>query len=112
MDQYDATKQHTPSGRLHYIFYVDGEQAKRIGSNTCLTHTGIEYNTDVKFKNGLRNCQQSRIPEYGEYKWERPFKLRNDIPKLPDILFNMICKLEPHAPTEYEQNAPYDNIMV
>ena len=27
MDQYYAPKQHTPSGGLHYIFYVDGEQA-------------------------------------------------------------------------------------
>ena len=30
MDQYDAPKQHTPSSGLHYIFYVDGEQAKQI----------------------------------------------------------------------------------
>ena len=26
--------------------------------------------------------------------------LANDKPKLPDILFNMICKPEPQAPTE------------
>ena len=30
MDQHDAPKQHTPSSGLHYIFYVDGEQAKQI----------------------------------------------------------------------------------
>ena len=28
MDPYDAPKQHAPSSGLHYIFYVDGEQAK------------------------------------------------------------------------------------
>ena len=38
MDRYFAPKQHTPSGGLHYIFYVDGEQAKRIVSKTCITH--------------------------------------------------------------------------
>ena len=52
MDQYDAPKQHTPSGALHSIFYVDGEQAKRVGSKTCVTHNGIKYNMDVNFKNG------------------------------------------------------------
>ncbi|MFM7989828.1 MAG: hypothetical protein ACKPKO_61990, partial [Candidatus Fonsibacter sp.] len=31
-DPYDAPEQYTPSSGLHYIFYVDGEQAKRIGS--------------------------------------------------------------------------------
>ena len=35
MDQYEAPRQFTPSGGLHYIFYVDGEQAKRIGTRTC-----------------------------------------------------------------------------
>ena len=38
--------------------------------------------------------------------------LANDKPKLPDILFNMICKPEPQAPTENEPHAPYDNNMV
>ena len=47
MDPYHAPKQHTPSGGLHYIFYVDGEQAKRIGSRTCITYKGIKYNMDV-----------------------------------------------------------------
>ena len=30
LDQYKAPKQATPSGGLHYLFYVDGEQAKHI----------------------------------------------------------------------------------
>ena len=38
MDPYDAPKQHTPSSGLHYIYYVDGEQGKRKGSKTCITH--------------------------------------------------------------------------
>ena len=38
--------------------------------------------------------------------------LANDKPKLPDILFNMICKPEPQAPTENEPHAPYNNNMV
>ena len=62
MDQYDAPKQHTPSSGLHYIFNVDGEQAKRIGSKTCITHNGIKYSMDVKFKNGLCNCQPRKYP--------------------------------------------------
>ena len=62
IDQYDAPQQHTPSGGLHYIFNVDGEQAKRIGSKTCITHNGMRYSTDVKFKNGVCNCQPSKIP--------------------------------------------------
>ena len=60
MVQYDVPKQHTPSSGLHYIFYVNGEQAKRIGSETCITHNGIKYNMDVKFKNGLCNGQPSK----------------------------------------------------
>ena len=37
-------KQHAPSGGLHCIFDVDGEQAKRINSKTCTTHKGtISY---------------------------------------------------------------------
>ena len=69
-DQHDAPQQHTPSSGLHYIFYVDGKQAKRIGSKTCIKHNGMKYNIDVELKNGLSNCQPSKIPEYGEYKWE------------------------------------------
>ena len=47
--------------------YVDGEQAKRISSRTCITYEGINYNMDVKFKNGLCNCYPSKIDGYGEY---------------------------------------------
>ncbi|MFM7979766.1 MAG: hypothetical protein ACKPKO_10660, partial [Candidatus Fonsibacter sp.] len=32
MDQYDALGQNTPSGGLHYIFYVDAQQKKHITS--------------------------------------------------------------------------------
>ena len=35
----------------------------------------------------------------------------NGIPKLPDILFNMICKPEPQAPTVNEPKAPFENNM-
>ena len=63
MDQYDAPKQNTPSSGLHYIFYVNGKQAKRLGSKTCITHNGLEYNMDVNFQNGLWNCQPSKIPK-------------------------------------------------
>jgi len=79
---------------------------------TCITHNGMKYNMDVEFKSGLCNCQPSKIPEYGEYKWETPFKLIDGIPKLPDILFNMICNPETQAPTVSEPKAPYDNNMV
>ena len=51
MDQYDAPKQHTPSSGLHYIFNVDGEPIKRMGSKTCITHNGIKYSMAVKLKN-------------------------------------------------------------
>ncbi|MFM7988150.1 MAG: hypothetical protein ACKPKO_53440, partial [Candidatus Fonsibacter sp.] len=94
MDQYDAPKPYTPSSGLHYIFYVDGEQAKRIGSITCITYKGVKYAIDVKFKNGLCNCYPSKIDGYGKYVWEDAYQLLN-IPKLPDKLFNMICKPEP-----------------
>ena len=40
------------------------------------------------------------------------FKLIDGIPKLPDILFNMICNPETQAPTVSEPKAPYDNNMV
>ena len=56
MDQYVAPKQHTPSGGLQYIFYVDGEQAKRISSLTGLKYKGISNNMVVQFQIGLCNC--------------------------------------------------------
>ena len=61
MDQYDAPKQYTPSGALHYTFYVGGRKAKRIGSCTGITYEGVTYATDAKFKNGLCKCQPSTV---------------------------------------------------
>ncbi|MFM7986655.1 MAG: hypothetical protein ACKPKO_45805, partial [Candidatus Fonsibacter sp.] len=40
MDQYNAPKQYTPSGGLHYIFYADAKQASMLSSKTCITHEG------------------------------------------------------------------------
>jgi hypothetical protein len=91
MDQYDAPKQKTPSGGLHYIFYVDAQQKDHITSRTTITYQGVVYNTDVKFKNGLCNCAPSKIKDYGKYARTKGSaeRLRN-IPKLPDELFEMI----------------------
>ena len=57
IDQYKAPKQKTPSGGLHYIFWVDEEQASQIKSATGASYDGIKYNMDVKFKNGLCKLQ-------------------------------------------------------
>ncbi len=92
MDQFKAPKQTTPSGGLHYLFYVNGEQAKQLPSaRTGLTFEGIKYNADVKFRNQLCNCALSKIDNYGDYKWVNPSKLFN-IPPLPEHLFDMIGK--------------------
>jgi len=88
MDQYDAPKQKTPSGGLHYIFYVDAQQKEHINSRTTITHQGVVYNMDVKFKNGLCNCAPSKIEGYGKYTWVKGSAERlKNIPKLPDELF-------------------------
>ena len=50
MDQYDAPKQNTPSGGLHYILCADAQQTKHITSRTTITYQGAVYNMDVKFK--------------------------------------------------------------
>ncbi|MFM7981203.1 MAG: hypothetical protein ACKPKO_17995, partial [Candidatus Fonsibacter sp.] len=91
MDQYDAPKQKSPSGGLHYIFYVDAQQKGRITARTTIPYQGAVYNTDVKFKNGLCNCATSKIEGYGKYAGTRgsPERLKN-IPKLFDELFEMI----------------------
>ena len=68
MNQYDAQQQNTPSSGLHYILYVDGEQAQRLGSSTCMTHTGIKNAMDVKVKQGLYNCQPTNIDGNGKYR--------------------------------------------
>ena len=92
MDQFKAPKQTTPSGGLHYLFYVDGEQAKQLPSaRTGLTFEGVKYNADVKFRNQLCNCAPSKIDNYGEYKWVNASKLFH-IPQLPEHLFDMIKK--------------------
>ena len=67
---------------------------------------------DVEFDQGLCNCQPIKIPEYGKYILEKPLKLIDGIPKLPDILFNMICNPQPQAPTVSTPKAQYDNNMV
>ncbi|MFM7978006.1 MAG: hypothetical protein ACKPKO_01710, partial [Candidatus Fonsibacter sp.] len=83
MDQYDAPKQKTPSKGLHYIFYVDAQQKKHIKSRTMITYQGAKYNMDVKFENGLCNCQPSKIEGYGKYAWTKGSAERlKNIPKL------------------------------
>ena len=61
MDQYGAPKQKTPSGGLHYLFTVSGEQANNINSRTGITVNGELYNADVKFKNSLCNCAPTKM---------------------------------------------------
>ncbi|MFM7979487.1 MAG: hypothetical protein ACKPKO_09245, partial [Candidatus Fonsibacter sp.] len=68
MDQY-APKQETPSGGLHYIFYVDAQLKEHITAHTTIPYQGVVYNMDVKFKNGLCNCAPSKIEGYGKYAW-------------------------------------------
>lgn len=101
MDQFKAPKQTTPSGGLHYLFYVDGEQAKQLpSSRTGLTFEGVKYNADVKFRNQLCNCAPSKIDDYGSYKWVNPSKLFS-IPQLPPHLFDLIktpCKPRASVP--------------
>jgi hypothetical protein len=103
LDQYKAPKQQTPSGGFHYLFYADEAQKDRIGSPTTLLYEGKVYNVDVKFKNSLCNCEPSKIDNYGEYKWLNPEQL-GDIPKLPEILFNVIAKKP--APKPKSQGNP------
>ena len=54
-------------------------------------YNGVKYNADVKFKNGLCNCQPTKIPDYGKNEWEDWRKLKS-IPKLPDHIFDVIKK--------------------
>ena len=65
MDRYKAPKQFAPIGGLHHILNMDGGQAKRVGSSTCATYTGVKYAMDLKFKNGWRNCQPRKIEGHG-----------------------------------------------
>ena len=73
LDQYKAPKQKTPSGGLHYIFWVDAEQGANIKALNGVMCDGVEYNMDVKFKNGLCNCAPSNIKGYGDYKFVNSF---------------------------------------
>ncbi|MFM7980289.1 MAG: PriCT-2 domain-containing protein, partial [Candidatus Fonsibacter sp.] len=99
MDQCSAPKQKTPSKGLHYIFYVDAQQKKHIKSRTTITYQGTKQNMDVKFENGLCNCQPSKIEGYGKYAWAKGSAERlKNIPKLPDELFEMI-KVAPQTTT-------------
>ncbi|MFM7981304.1 MAG: hypothetical protein ACKPKO_18510, partial [Candidatus Fonsibacter sp.] len=91
MYQYDAPKQKTPSGALHYLFYVDTLQKFSITARTTIPYQGAVYNMDVKFKNGLCNCAPSKIKDYGKYAWTKGSSERlNNIPKLPDKVFDVI----------------------
>ena len=60
-----------PSGGLHYILYVNGEQAKRIGSKTCITHNGIQYNMYDKFKVVFASVKQARYPNMVNLSWKQ-----------------------------------------
>ena len=100
MDQYNAPKQKTPSGGLHYIFYVDAQQKDQITARTTITYQGAVYNMDVKSKNGLCNCAPSQIKDYGKYAWTKGASERlKNIPRLPDELFEMIKVAPQPTPT-------------
>ena len=112
MDQYDAPKQHTPSGGLHYKFYVDGEKAKRIGSKTCLSIMESSTIWMLSLEMFCAIVNQAGYPNMVNPNGRSLFQLIFGIPKLTDILFNMVCKPEPQAPTKNKTKAPYDNNMV
>jgi len=106
MDQYGAPKQKTPSGGLHYLFTVSGEQANHINSRTGITVNWELYNADVRFKNSLCNCAPTKIEGYGEYRWVNISKLSN-IPKLPTELYEVIRnRREPPAPSVAPTRTP------
>ena len=42
MDQYDAPKQDTLSGGLHYIFFVDDDQANRVNPSTSIAYNSVK----------------------------------------------------------------------
>ena len=105
MDQYNAPKQTTPSGGLHYLFYVNEEQGKHIKSRTGMTYEGVQYNADVKFRNSLCNCSPSKIEDYGAYKWVNPSRLLR-IPKLPEELYELIKEKPAPRPAPKAAAAP------
>ena len=91
LDKYNAPKQQTPSKGLHYLFYVNEEQRQQLGkgNKTTLTINNNIYHADIKFGNGLLNCEPSTIKNYGSYKWVNPEQLSN-IPQLPEELYEII----------------------
>ena len=50
LDRFDAPKQKTPSGGLHYLFWVDEKQVKHVKSRTGICYNGVIYNMEVKFR--------------------------------------------------------------
>ena len=102
LDQYNGPKQATPSGGYHFLFYVDEEQKHNVRNRTGLIHEGIKYNADVKFENGLCNCEPSEIDGYGKYKWIDPCRLLN-IPQLPDVLYDIIKADPPRKPCDVDR---------
>ena len=89
MDDYEAPKQFTPSGGLHYLFTANASQKDNIKSPTGVMFQGEKYAMDVKFNNSLCNCQPSKIEDYGKYQWEDAYQLL-EIPELPDELYELI----------------------
>ena len=90
LDKYNAPKQQTPSKGMHYLFYVNEEQRQHITKSlTTMKIDNIKYHVDIKFKNGLLNCEPSTIKNYGSYKWVNPEQLSN-IPQLPQELYQII----------------------
>ena len=55
---------------------------------------------------------QARYPNMVNIIRRHHFKLIDGIPKLPDILFIMICNPETQAPTVSKPKGQYDNKMV
>ena len=111
MDQYNAPCQTTPSGGYHYLFFVDAEQKDQITSKTTITHEGVKYDMDVKFKNSLCNCAPTKLEGYGACKWVKPGRLR-DIPKLPNELYDMIknkARPERHGEKKDSHNENLDS---
>ena len=100
LDSYRTPAQNTPSGGRHYLFYVDEIQAQGVKTLTTIKYNNIIYNTDIKFKNQLLNCQPSKINNYGEYKWINPERLAGGIAQLPADLYNvLISNIKPKSST-------------
>lgn len=89
-DENTVPLQHTPSKGFHFLFWISFDQLKLLNkSYTTLLFNDLIYNVDIKLNNQLINCEPSVIPGYGKYEWANSHLL-SDIPKLPDILYNII----------------------